>query len=86
MPNHVHALIEIVESDTAPSHAVRSPLSIVVGQLKQAVTMYARRNEINFRWQRGYHDHIIRNEREHGMIAEYIIDNVARWADDIFSK
>ena len=34
-------------------------------------------------WQRGYHDHIIRNERELDAIRAYILANPSRWALDI---
>ena len=33
-------------------------------------------------WQRGYHDRIIRNDRELDAIRAYIIDNPRRWAED----
>jgi REP element-mobilizing transposase RayT len=33
-------------------------------------------------WQRGYYEHIIRNERSLDRIRGYILDNPARWAWD----
>jgi len=33
-------------------------------------------------WQRNYHEHIIRNEREMGAIWRYIEANPVMWADD----
>lgn len=33
-------------------------------------------------WQRGYYDHIIRNEDERRRIGEYIVLNPVRWKDD----
>jgi len=35
-------------------------------------------------WQRDYYEHIIRNESAYENIADYIIDNPARWEDDKF--
>ena len=35
-------------------------------------------------WQRSFHDHIIRNDREYRLIGEYIITNPARWREDCF--
>ena len=88
MPNHVHAIIEIRERADAPGciPTVRTALSVVVGGYKQSVTMFARRNSIEFGWQSRFHDHIIRGERDENMIAEYIENNVARWANDCFYK
>jgi len=84
MPNHVHAIIHIRKQDTAPVPTIRSALGVVVGGYKQAVTRYARRNDIEFCWQSRYHDHIIRGIHDGNLIAEYIENNVARWASDCF--
>ncbi len=33
----------------------------------------------DFKWQPGFHDHIIRNEKSFNLIKEYIINNPAKW-------
>ncbi len=33
-------------------------------------------------WQRGYHEHIIRNEKAYTKISEYIIYNPEKWMED----
>ncbi len=33
-------------------------------------------------WQRGYHDRVIRNEREYAAIASYLQTNPAQWESD----
>ena len=93
MPNHVHAIISILENANARENAdapgsiptIRTALGIVVGGFKQNVTRYARRNNITFGWQSRYHDHIIRGIKDGNMIANYIVNNVARWANDCFN-
>ena len=35
-------------------------------------------------FQRSFHDHIVRNENEYRLIAEYIVNNQIRWVDDCF--
>lgn len=35
-------------------------------------------------WQRNYYEHIIRNEKSHAAISEYIINNPAKWEKDKF--
>ncbi|MBD5234041.1 MAG: hypothetical protein HDS65_07685 [Bacteroidales bacterium] len=62
----------------------RTALSVVVGGYKQAVTMFARRNNIAFNWQGRYHDHIIRGAHDGNRIDEYIENNVARWDADCY--
>ncbi len=37
-------------------------------------------------WQRNYHEHIIRSEREYLLIKEYIQNNPRRWSEDKFHK
>lgn len=88
MPNHVHAVICIREPADAPGcvPTLRTALSIVVGGYKQSVTMYARRNDIEFGWQGRYHDHIIRGSHDGNRISDYIENNVARWDNDCFNS
>lgn len=57
-------------------------LSVVIGGLKSAVTRYARANNISFAWQTRFHDRIVRDQYELNRIAEYIENNIARWAFD----
>jgi REP element-mobilizing transposase RayT len=33
-------------------------------------------------WQRNYYEHIIRDEESYFRIAEYILDNPLKWAED----
>ena len=35
-------------------------------------------------WQRGFHDHIIRDRRDYEKIAKYIYENPIRWQYDCF--
>lgn len=86
MPNHVHAIICIRENADAPCclPSIRTPLSVVVGGFKQSVTSFARRNNVEFGWQSRFHDHIIRGNHDGNKIAEYIENNIVRWADDCY--
>ncbi|MEZ3591494.1 MAG: transposase [Muribaculaceae bacterium] len=61
-----------------------SRLATVVGSVKSHITRCARQNAFVFGWQPRYHDHIIRNERDLNNIADYVENNVARWASDCF--
>lgn len=62
----------------------RSALSVAVGGFKQSVTMFARRNGIEFGWQKRFHDRIIRNIGEGKTITEYIKNNISRWDSDCY--
>ncbi len=64
---------------------IRTALGVVVGGYKQSVTRFARRNNIEFDWQKRYHDHIIRGSIDGNKITDYIQNNITRWADDCFN-
>ena len=59
-------------------------LASIVRGFKIGVTKFAGVNNIEFKWQSRYHDHIIRNEESFQRIEHYIINNPARWLDDVF--
>lgn len=94
MPNHVHGIIEILDSVGA-RHAVPLPrsfgkprsgsLSTIIGSFKAAVTK--RTNSIrntpgDHVWQRNYYERIIRNHKELEQARQYIEENPTRWAED----
>ena len=62
----------------------RTALSVVIGGFKRAVTMFSRKNNINFGWQSRYHDHIIRGFNDFNKIGEYIRNNIGKWEEDCF--
>lgn len=61
-------------------------LASIIRGFKSAVTMYARNNDMPFSWQTRFHDHIITSNNEYQRIADYIIDNPAKWQTDKFYK
>ncbi|MEG2711330.1 MAG: transposase [Clostridia bacterium] len=78
MPNHIHMIL-VVANDGG--RAMRAPtLATVLNQMKGYVT-----KQIGFSpWQKLYHDHIIRNEREYQKIWDYIDTNPSKWEEDCF--
>lgn len=57
-------------------------LGSVIRGIKCAVTRFANECNIPFKWQKRYHDHIIRNQRELNRIAGYIENNPLIWYRD----
>ncbi len=81
MPNHVHLLVSF---DPGSGGASPSPtLSDVVRVLKSLSTRLSRERlgELPL-WQRSFHEHVIRSERDYREIWEYIDANPARWVAD----
>lgn len=93
MPNHVHGIVILdranlpdkLRAGLEPAPTKWPTLSEVVRQFK---TFSARRiNAIRDArgvpvWQRNFYEHIIRNEDDYQRIAEYVVTNPARWAED----
>ncbi|HEY8936428.1 MAG TPA: transposase [Cyclobacteriaceae bacterium] len=61
-------------------------LASIIRGFKSAVTMYARKNHIEFAWQPRFHDHVIRSPDEFERISEYIRNNPAKWNGDRFYR
>jgi REP-associated tyrosine transposase len=99
MPNHFHAIVIIhglVGADGRPPLPYRLPrplhgqtpksLGSLMAGFKSSVTKQInvlRNTPAAPVWQRNYHDHIIRNDREMSRIWNYIEANPSRWEDDV---
>lgn len=59
-------------------------LSSIIRGYKSAVTVFARKNKIDFEWHPRFHDRIIRSTFEYNNISNYIINNPAKWVEDKF--
>jgi REP element-mobilizing transposase RayT len=91
MPNHVHILISInlqredtgkdgraMLAPTGGCGASTTRISRVVQQLKGSVTKKAGRAV----WQKSFHDHVVRDEKDLLRIIEYIQESPAKWMED----
>ena len=96
MPNHVHLLLHIGQSVGAPLVAPpqkaetpenqdstsSAPSYPTLGNIVRGFKSAVSRNSGIRVWQRGYHDHIVRNPNEFVTIREYIQSNPANWEQD----
>lgn len=80
MPNHIHLLLRIEKDGgrTLCAPTAKSLVGRVVWGFKQSAT---KRIGVPI-WQKGYHDHIIRNEADYLRIWQYIDTNPAEWRQD----
>ena len=85
MPNHIHILLRI---DNIAGTGNPSPtLGKIIGWYKYQVTKTVNDwcGTIGARFfQRSYHDHVIRGEKDYSEIWEYIHNNPAMWKEDCF--
>lgn len=79
MPNHIHLLLRM-ESDG--SSGTPTPANARLPMLISTLKRFSNRKSGVRLWQRGYHEHVIRNETDYREIWNYIDTNPARWAED----
>ena len=61
----------------------RSVISKAVGYIKMTASKAIRQHYGDIAvWQRGYYDHVIRNQEDYLALAEYIQTNPLRWELD----
>ncbi len=107
MPNHIHAIIVIDESEEKMAHPpgavsigdlpendnrknrmngpAPNSLGAIIGQLKSRSTKRIWKlpgMEQRPIWQRGYYEHIVRNEESMEKIYLYIAGNPSKWSED----
>lgn len=61
-------------------------LASIVRGFKSSVTIFTRKNQIEFNWQARYHDKVIRNYEELARISRYIIYNPHNWKEDEYNS
>ena len=94
MPNHVHGIVGVQNvrvQNFEPLHLRQNqyqkiiPRSIgaIVRGFKIGITKWFQQNTtIHTAWQRNFYEHIIRDEKSHLNISEYIINNPMIWRED----
>jgi putative transposase len=86
MPNHIHGIIEINHSRIPSPVSIKiKPLSEIMGAYKTTVSKQIHlAGFIDFKWQRSFYEHIIRDEKSFETITEYINYNPLNWKRDEF--
>ena len=88
MPNHFHAIIQIerADMDSAPT------ISQIIQSFKRYSTVeyikLVNENKLprfdGKVWQRSFHDHVVRGEKDYLEIWNYIEGNPSKWEEDCF--
>ena len=89
MPNHIHLIIKIFEpiknerilngTSQAPS-----PTNAIVPKFVSLYKRYCNREIGENIFQRSFHDHLIRDEKDYLKIWNYIDTNPQKWSEDCF--
>ena len=85
MPNHVHLIAVVTEEDVlreiheSPLQS-RSIMSKLMGYIKMNASKAIRQHYGDVAvWQRGYYDHVIRNQQDYDETWQYIENNPRKW-------
>ena len=90
MPNHIHFIIIIENSEQLKLNRQntehhRKAIDEVIGYIKMNASKRIHKEFYDgIIWQRSYHDHIIRGQRDYDKIWSYINTNPSCWKKDKF--
>ena len=82
MPNHIHVLLTVNMENGTPRAA--SPTKAIIPRFVAALKRLVNKEVGSNLFQRSYHDHIIRGEKDYLKIWEYIDNNPKQWELDCF--
>ena len=88
MPNHVHMIIGIYDDSQRLTARVNPTLSQIVGAYKSLVSSrwlaVCKDGNVTMGkiWQKSFHDHVIRGQRDYEEIWTYIDNNPKQWELD----
>ncbi len=92
MPNHFHGIITFIDTPYFINSGKNVDLTQIVGMFKSKSSNLIRRgkplashDEIPFKWQKSFYDHVIRDEKHLQRIREYIQNNPLKWHLDILN-
>ena len=77
MPNHIHLLLQI-NTDIDGRPMATPTISTVINQTKGVISKKAGFSV----WQKGFYDHVIRNDNDYRDIWNYIEGNPGKWTED----
>ena len=79
MPDHVHLILALRHiGPDGRQIAAPTPLSNVIQQMKRITSKQA---GISL-WQKGFYDHVIRNDEDLANVRQYIRNNPLKWIQD----
>jgi REP element-mobilizing transposase RayT len=83
MPNHIHLLCQVKINENMIINTKIKSLSELIGAFKTTTSkqIHLAGNK-EFRWQRSFHDHIVRNDKSFNFIHNYITNNPLSWELD----
>ena len=84
MPNHVHLILLIGSSIPGEPASAASSANAMVPHFVSTLKRFCHRDIGSVIFQRSYHDHVIRSEKDYLKIRTDIDNNPASWKNDCF--
>ncbi len=86
MPNHIHMLIQIKSDSVSGSSRTPTPTNMKIPHFISTFKRLCNKEYGTNIWQRSFHDHVIRNQKDYERIWNYIEINPYKWEQDCFYK
>lgn len=90
MPNHVHLLlgnaVRLEATEASVIDAIHWFKTITTNRYIVGVKLHGWPRFDKRLWQPGYHDRVVRNDKELDAFRKYIAENPQRWGDDTFHE
>ena len=84
MPNHIHMILFVDDALFNGTSKAPSPTNAIIPHFVSTLKRFCHRDIGKRIFQRSYHDHIIRGEKDYLKIWEYIENNPDKWKEDCF--
>ena len=81
MPNHIHVLL-FVHDDGSPRTSTPTKQTSTISHFVSTFKRFCNKEYGGNIWQRGFHDHIIRDKDDYITRRKYIYENPFRWCYD----
>lgn len=84
MPNHIHLIIVVNNNNQKGTSRAPSRTNETIPAFVSTLKRFTNKKCGQKIWQRSFHDHIIRNEKDYLRIWEYVDTNAAKWQSDCY--
>ena len=84
MPNHIHMIITVDKHHG--TSRTPSPTNELIPRYISTFKRLTNKKIGENIWERSYHDHVIRDNRDYEKIWQYIDANASKWKNDCFYK
>ena len=86
MPDHIHILLRIHNTNGHPGTGVPTQRTSIVARFVGTFKRFCNKEYGESIWQSRYYDHVIRNQQDYDEIWQYIENNPRKWLLDRYGE